>query len=263
MTQAAFGAGPMAVVRDPRPRSGSADMELVWGKLASLAAGGPGELNLARPEATAAFSRRDSRLKGYTRAEAWMDSQGFSSIIRPVGGHLAAYGPGDLVVHLWAPHLGARAHIRERFGLFGDALARALRAVGIDARVGPVPGEYCAGEFSVNDSGRAKLAGTGQRITKHGYLFSAVVMVEEAGRARSALAGAYKMLDLDFNPETVGCVAESAPGTALDDVREALVGELYRTIPLGAGSPAPPVFSQPLREALAAPIGTSGGSRVQ
>jgi octanoyl-[GcvH]:protein N-octanoyltransferase len=136
------------------------------------------------------------------------------------------YGPGDLVVHLWAPHPDARSSMRERFEAFGDRAALALQGLGVDARVGAVPGEYCTGEFSVNDSGRAKLVGTGQRLTKHGYLFSAVVMVEEAAQARADLADAYALLGLDFRPESVGCVADAAPDATVQDVSEALVETL-------------------------------------
>lgn len=239
MSKEAFGTGPTALVHDPLPRDGQADMELVRTGLASLAQGTQGELNLARPEPTAAFSRRDSRLPGHPDAQAWLDSSGFAPIIRPVGGHLAVYGPGDLIIHLWAPHPEARSHIRHRFRLFGDAIARSLQGLGIDARVGPVPGEYCTGEFSVNDSGRTKLAGTGQRITRHGYLFSAVVMVEDASPARSVLGEAYRMLGLDFRDESVGCVADSLPGATVGGTREALIDELSRILPLQPECPAP------------------------
>ncbi|MCH6472601.1 lipoyl protein ligase domain-containing protein [Sinomonas terrae] len=249
MSEEAFGSGPVALVQDGRPRAGRADMELVHSGLASLARGARGELNVARPAPTAAFSRRDSMLDGHPVAQAWLESKGFAPIIRPVGGHLAVYGPGDLVIHLWAPHPEARSHIRHRFRLFGEALARSLQGLGVDAQVGPVPGEYCTGEFSVNDSGRTKLAGTGQRITKHGYLFSAVVMVEDASPARSVLGEAYGMLGLDFREESVGCVADSAPGATVGDLREAVVDELSRILPLGSNSALPSDFPDRYREA--------------
>lgn len=234
----AFGAAPFTIVQDSALRSGVADMELIRESLAALRPAGGGELNLSLPQPTAAFSRRDSLRGGYPEAQTALASRGFSPVIRPVGGHLAVYGPGDLVIHMWAPHPTARAHIRERFELFGNSLSRGLRELGVDARVGPVPGEYCNGEFSVNVSDRAKLAGTGQRITKYGYLFSAVVMVEDAGPARAALGDAYSMLDLGFLPETVGCVADTAPGTTVEDAREAIASELRRLVKAGPSGPS-------------------------
>jgi lipoate-protein ligase A len=228
---APFGPGPLILVQDALRRSGSEDMDLVHRRLAALAGGGRAEANVSVPSATAAFSRLDSKLPGYPDAREALVRRGYEPIIRPVGGHLAVYGPGDLVVHLWGPHPSSRAHIRERFLLFGEALSAALRTLGVDARIGPVPGEYCSGEYSVNGSGTVKLAGTGQRLTKHGYLFSAVVMVEEADGARRALEEAYSLLGLRLVPESVGCVADSVPGVTTDEIRQSLAFELQRLLP--------------------------------
>lgn len=258
-----FGTGPFRLVHDPEPRSGPEDMDLVAARLNGLPSAATGELNFSRPRPTAAFSRRDSLRPGYPEARDLLAAQGYEPIIRPVGGHLALYGHGDLVVHLWAPHPDPRSSIRERFESFGGHAATALRALGADARVGAVPGEYCSGEFSVNDAGRAKLAGTGQRLTKDGYLFSAVVMVEEAGPAREALEEAYALLGLDFRPESVGCVADAVPGATVDSVREALAGTL---MPLLQPTPRPGVPSAGCRAARAIDPHSqyilSGASRV-
>lgn len=231
MTGAApFGPGPLIVVQETGRRTGSQDMELVGRRLAALADGGGAEINISTPHPSAAFSRLDSLRPGYPQAREALAARGFEPFIRPVGGHLAAYGPGDLVVHLWGPHPSARLGLRERFVLFGQALAGALRALGIDARIGPVPGEYCTGEFSVNDSGRVKLAGTGQRLTRHGYLLSAVIMVEGTAQVRPALQEAYAHLGLQLVPESVGCVADSAPGATAVQLRHLLAGELQRLL---------------------------------
>lgn len=226
-----FGTQPIAVQRDPGRMRAAADMTQVRDRLAGLADGGRPGLTLLRPGPTAAFSRRDSLLPGYPRARDLLAARGLEPIIRPVGGHLAVYGEGALVVHLWAPHPDPRAHIRERFSLLAGAMVRGLRSLGVDAQVGPVPGEYCDGEFSVNLGGRAKLAGTGQRIVRNGYLFSAVVMVHSVEPAREALTAAYHELGLAFRPETVGCVADSAPGVSVETVRDELVDALALELP--------------------------------
>ena len=229
---APFGPQPVAVLRPPGRRHAEADMRLVRERLAGLTDGGRPELTLVEPGPTAAFSRRDALLPGYERARDLLVARGLTPIIRPVGGHLAVYGAGALVLHLWAGHADPRAHIRERFAVLAGAMATGLRSLGVDARVGPVPGEYCDGEFSVNDSGRAKLVGTGQRIVRGGYLFSAVVMVGPVEGAREALTAAYGELDLPFRPETVGCVSDSVPGVSVAGVRERLVGALAAVLPL-------------------------------
>lgn len=216
----AFGTAAVTTVVSS-PRTGADDADLVRQRLAALAAGAASAvLDLAEAEPTAAFSRRDQLLPGYADAATAMTRHGFAPMLRPVGGHLAAYGPGALVIHLWAPHPDPRSGIRQRFALAGDALAGALRRVGVDARVGAVPGEYCDGEFSVNLAGRVKLAGTGQRIVRTGYLFSAVVMVGSSEPERAALVDGYAALGIAFDPATVGCVADAVPGVTLAEVRD-------------------------------------------
>ena len=74
-------------------------------------------------------------------------------------------------------------------------------------------------------AGCTKLVGTGQRVTRRGYLFSAVIMVHGADRARAALAASYPLMGLELRPETVGCVADAVPGVTVEDVRaEVLAG---------------------------------------
>ncbi len=59
----------------------------------------------------------------------------------------------------------------------GERLAGALRGLGVDARVGEVPGEYCPGAYSVNARGRVKLIGTAQRLVRGAALLGASVVV--------------------------------------------------------------------------------------
>lgn len=205
-----------------------ADLEAAHARARGLTPASIAELVVAVPPATAAFSRRDRLNAGYPAAAEAVAAHGFAPHLRPVGGRLAVYDEGSLVLHLLSGHDQPRLHIQERFSLLGEALAEALVGLGVDARVGRVPGEYCEGEFSVNDSGRSKLVGTGQRITRGGFLFSAVIMVHGADRARAALEAAYPLMGLDLRPETVGCVADAVPGVTLDEVRDAVLVAIGR-----------------------------------
>lgn len=238
----AFGKQPVRVFSPGGEWSAQAEMEMVRDRLAHLTADDDGELFLFQATRTAAFSRRDALLPGYEQAERSMVDLGFAPVIRPVGGHLAVYDEGSLVLHLCAPHPQPRAHIQARFVMLGDAIASALRGLGVDARLGPVPGEYCDGKFSVNDSGRAKLAGTGQRIVGGGYLFSAVVMVQSSARIMQALTHAYELLGLEFAPESVGAVADTLPEVSLDAVRHRLIGALAELLAI---RPAPSLPQTP------------------
>lgn len=221
------------LLRPSGARPGWLDVALVRDGLAGLAVpGAGGRLTVAVPRPTAAFSRRDTLLPGWSAARDAAEAAGWEAIVRPVGGHLAAYGTGSLVLHLWAPHPSPREGIRERFAVLSGAVADALRGLGADARVGPVPGEYCDGEFSVNAGGRAKLVGTGQRIVRGGFLWSAVVVVEDADAVCGMLVPAYRALGLDLDPTTVGGVADVLPGVTVDEVADVLVDALCAVLPL-------------------------------
>jgi lipoate-protein ligase A len=88
----------------------------------------------------------------------------------------------------------------------------------------------------VNDSGRSKIAGTGQRIVKGGFLFSAVVMVHSPDPVREALTAAYHILGLPFDPASVGCVADSVSGVSTAQVRSRLIESIADVLDLGLPS---------------------------
>lgn len=225
--------GPGPFVEAARRPVLAAQLEIdgVVGRLKALHEGDTGMLLLEQAGPTAAFSRRDTLLPGYGRAREAVVDLGLAPVVRPVGGHLAAYDGGSLVLHLWGPHSRAREDIQARFALLGATIAAALRGLGVDARVGAVPGEYCDGKYSVNAAGRVKLAGTGQRIAGRGFLFSAVVMVHASAAVREALCAAYALLDLELDPRSVGGVSDAVPGVTLDDVRGGLIDALSEVLP--------------------------------
>ena len=94
-----------------------------------------------------------------------------------------------------------------------------------------MPGEYCPGEFSVNAAGTTKIVGTAQRLTRHGYLFSAVVLVTDPEPVRAVLVDAYAALGLDWRPASVGCVADHVPDVTVADVEDALLPGLHELLP--------------------------------
>jgi hypothetical protein len=113
--------------------------------------------------------------------------------------------------------------MRDRFAWAAETIAAALRSAGVDARVGPVAGEYCAGEFSVNGEGRVKLAGVAQRVVRRAWLIGAEVVVEDGEPVRRVLADVYAALGLDVDLATAAAVEELAPGVTVDAVERALV----------------------------------------
>ena len=226
-----FGDAPVRVVHG----SGTTpqdDMELSTRLLAAFADPDlPGRLRVHSPRPTAAFSRVDSLSAGFPAAEEAARAHGFAPVTRPAGGRLAAYHEGALVLDLVARHPQARDAFRERFAVLGAQLAAGLRTLGVPAGVGPVPGEYCPGEFSVNATGTTKIVGTAQRLTRHGYLFSAVVLVTDPEPVRAVLVDAYAALGFDWRPASVGCVADHVPDVTVADVEDALLPGLHELLP--------------------------------
>lgn len=218
----------MALVPDPVSDDAAAELDRGIGLLREVAAGDrPPTLRLYRPSPTVAFGQRDARLPGFGEAATAATRHGFAPLVRRAGGRAAAYHRGCLVVDHIEPAPDAVAGTRTRFAAFGDFFAGVLADVGVDARVGEVPGEYCPGEFSVH--GRVdgvpavKLVGTAQRVVAGAWLFSSVIVVDDAASLRAVLADTYSALGLAWRPSTAGAAEDLVPGVTVDDVEHALL----------------------------------------
>ena len=226
-----FGDGPIRLAPDSEVSTPQRDMELSTQLLADLARPEvAGRLRVHRPQPTAAFSRLDTLAAGFPDAERAARSHGFEPVVRPAGGRLAAYHQGALVLDLVARHPAARDELRTRFAVLGQCFVDALQALGVPARVGAVPGEYCPGEFSVNAACATKLVGTAQRLTRHGYLLSAVLLVSDPEPVRAVLTDTYALLGLAWQPGTVGCVTDYVPGVTPLEVWQALLPRLQQIL---------------------------------
>jgi octanoyl-[GcvH]:protein N-octanoyltransferase len=178
-----------------------------------------------RPQPTVAFGRRDTFLPGFDRAVAAARKQAFTPVVRGAGGRAAACDGGCVVFDEVMPAADSMTGIQARFAVEAELQARALRRLGVDARVGHVPGEYCPGEFSVNARGKTKLMGAAQRVVRRGWLLSTVVVVESGPRVKAVLEDVYAELGLEWDPATTGAVADEVPGVGVEDVREAILAQ--------------------------------------
>ncbi|MEU4602543.1 lipoate--protein ligase [Kribbella sp. NPDC023972] len=169
------------------------------------------------------FGRRDTRLKGFPAAVGAARAAGFEPLVRAVGGRPVAYTTEALVVDHVKHEKLAPEGMETRFKEFGLMYADVLQALGIDARVGAVPGEYCPGAQSVNARGVVKLVGTGQRVVRNGWLFSALVVVGDDARLRPLLSDVYRHLELPFDPASVGSLSTEVPGLMVDNVERQLL----------------------------------------
>lgn len=175
-------------------------------------------LRFYRPAPTLAFGQRDTRLEGYEEARAAAERHGFAPLVRRAGGRAAAYHRGVLIVdQIEAEPEPMREHTA-RFERFGELFVDALAAVGVSARVAELEGEYCPGQHSVAGSptsgvggASVKLVGTAQRVVAGAWLFSSMVVVEDAAPLRAVTRDVYAALGLPLDPATVGAAQDLVP----------------------------------------------------
>ena len=197
----------------------------------------------ARPHAApaparAASSRSPSRTPsspGFAAAVAAGRAAGFEPVLRLAGGRAAAFHEGTIALSMATPgRPGRRGHARSlRADRNRDRQLRCA-SLGVDARVGEVPGEYCPGAWSVNAGGSAKLVGIGQRLISGGAHVGGVIVVDGAEPLRDLLVPVYDALELEWDPATVGSVADEVGPTALDTVEDAILAELAKALAAGA-----------------------------
>jgi lipoate-protein ligase A len=109
----------------------------------------------------------------------------------------------------------------ERFESYSELHARVLGELGVDARVGELPGEYCPGTYSVNAAGVAKIIGSAQRITRDGWLFSSVIQVTGSRVLREVLRETHEALGYPLDVSTVGTLQDFSPEVSTEGVTEA------------------------------------------
>ena len=169
-------------------------------------------LRIYRPRRSmVVFGRRDTRLPGYPDAVRAAREEGFAPAIRVVGGRPVAHTPKSVVIDQVGRESRALERQQSRFADFGLRFTSMLRELGVDARLGAVPGEYCPGAYSVNARGTVKLVGTAQRVLARAWLFSSLITVGDADRVRRVLARVYAAVDLPFDSAAVGSLASENP----------------------------------------------------
>jgi lipoate-protein ligase A len=220
-----------------RPEMGPAVSRVLMDEVAAGERGAT--IRLSRPGRVVAFGRRDCTSPGYPEAVAGARSRGFEAMERIAGGRAAAYTEGTLSLTFTIPDAEPARRTSARFEYAATVARDALVALGVDARIGEVEGEYCPGAFSVNAEGRRKLIGIGQRMIKGAAHVGFVIAVRDAETVRDVLDPVYRGLGLDWNPETVGAIDQDLPSIGLETVEQALLARLANDALLTAGSLEP------------------------
>jgi len=182
-----------------------------------------GVLRLFVPQPVVAFGLADRVSDGYPFAVRAARAHGFEAVERLAGGRAAVFHENTLAFAWTIPDPEPKAGIQERFIAIASVMADAFDSLGLDARIGSLPGEYCPGNWSVNVGGRVKVMGVGQRLVKRAAHVGGVVVVDEGHRIRDVLIPVYRSLGIDWDPRTAGSLADRAPGLRTAVVTEAII----------------------------------------
>lgn len=189
----------------------------------------PPTIRIHRPGNEVAFGRQDIASPGYEAAAEAARAAGFAAVERLAGGRAAVFDQGTIAIARAYADPQPPKRTYARFEEMADLIADTLRGLGVDARVGEVPGEYCPGAYSVNARGATKLAGIGQRMIRGGAHMGGVVVASGGREVARVLEPVYRALELEWDPATSGSVAEEL-GREVDvgELEEALIAELAK-----------------------------------
>jgi octanoyl-[GcvH]:protein N-octanoyltransferase len=217
----------MELLRARHPRDPVLDAAITHALLQQVASGEkPPTARIFRPGPTMAFGRLDALdSERYTAALAAARAHGYTPILRLGGGHAAGYDEGSLLVEIIHPNTTIAEGIPERFASMTALLMESLATLGITARTGELPGEYCAGDWSVNAAG-VKLAGTAQRSIRGASLVTAMLIIENGKHLRAALTDIYSALDIPWRPATAAAARDIIPSLTTADAERILISTL-------------------------------------
>lgn len=217
---------PIRLITDSFPADPALDTATSRALMLRVAAGElPETVRISRPGPMVAFGKRDVVAPGYPHAVSAARAGGFEAIERLAGGRAVAFHEDTISFGHAIPDADPRSHVDGRFEATAALIVAALGRLGIDARLGEIPGEYCPGAHSVNAGGERKLMGVGQRLVSGGAYVGGLIVVAGGDRLNEILTPVYTALNLPWRPEATGAVADEAPGTTWEDMKEALIAE--------------------------------------
>ncbi|HEX6299898.1 MAG TPA: lipoate--protein ligase family protein [Acidimicrobiia bacterium] len=232
----------LTLIRESRP--GPLDVAISHSILSAVSAGELGptlRLHVAGP--MVAFGRADRVTPGYPSAVRAARAHGFAPVERLAGGRAAVFHEATIAFSLALPEPEPKTGIQERFELISELMVDAFVALGVDARIGEIRGEYCPGQWSVNAAGKVKVMGVGQRLVRKAAHVGGVVVVDDGDRIRDVLIPVYRALGLDWDPRTAGSLADRSPGLTTDLVMESILDEFRRRYPMLEDSLPPEVLT--------------------
>lgn len=210
-------------------RAGPLDVAISHSILSAVSSGEIGAtLRLHVPGPMVAFGRADRVTPGYPSAVRAARAHGFAAVERLAGGRAAVFHESTIAFSLALPEPEPKTGIQERFEMISQLMVDAFESLGVDARIGELPGEYCPGQWSVNVAGKVKVMGVGQRLVRRAAHIGGVVVVDDGDRIRNVLVPVYRALGLDWDPRTAGSLADRSPGITTELVMKSIQDQFRR-----------------------------------
>lgn len=217
----------LTLVRESRP--GALDVAISHSILSAVSEARLGPtLRLHVPGPVVAFGRADRVTPGYPSAVRAARAHGYEAVERLAGGRAAVFHETTIAFSLALAVDEPKTGIHERFEMVANIMVEAFDDLGVDARIGEVPGEYCPGSWSVNVGGKVKVMGVGQRLVRKAAHIGGVVVVDDGHRIRDVLIPVYRSLGIDWDPRTAGSLADRSPGITVSLV-DAAIERRFRT----------------------------------
>ncbi len=235
----------LLLVEDSYPNHPAMDVAVSHATLSAVARGEIGGVfRLHVPGRVVAFGRADRVQPGYRLAVRAAHAHEFAAVERLAGGRAAVFHGSTLAFSIALPDQDPRTGIRHRFEMISTVMVKAFQTLGIDARIGEVPGEYCPGSWSVNVGGRVKVMGVGQRLVRGAAHIGGVVVVDDGESIRDVLIPVNRALHLDWDPRTSGALADRSPGLDNSKVIKAIVKIMSGVYDLEPGRLPPTVVDE-------------------
>lgn len=185
----------------------------------------PATLQVGLPHRVVAFGKHDSLSPRFRAAVDLAVNDGYDPTVRIAGGRAVVFHRGTVRFAWTVPEAEPATTMHVRFATLADAVVRTLRKLDIDAQVGELPLEYCAGSYSVHLTAGGKVMGVGQRLARSAAQVAGMIVVNDPVSINAVLEPIYRELDVAFDTRQTGALSDIAtvdPGAVASGLAEQL-----------------------------------------
>ena len=216
----------LSVVRGALTGDAALDTAVSRAMLLAVTEGTMGEtLQVGTPHRVVAFGKHDTLTAGFGEALTIARDLGYDATVRIAGGRAVVFSP-TIIRFAWTmPSEAPAASMHGRFRRLADAVVGALSRLGVPSTIGELPGEYCAGEYSVHVLDSRKVMGVGQRLSRSAAQVGGMIVVADPDDINRVLVPIYGALGVPLDPGTTGSLADVA-AVDVAAVTDAFISEI-------------------------------------